>query len=169
MISAFIVFHLTLILIVLFPSRATSSLLAAFKNYIFFFALEQNYSVFAPKPRDANVHLVAVIMHKDGTLELWEYPRMERMNQVERLFKERYRKFAHDNVVWDEFTMYLPDFARYIARLNNKTPNNPPVSISLLRYSASIPEPAQGLSGPLPPQSETQTIITYQVKPADLK
>ena len=170
-ISLFISFHLILIVLWIFPIRFAKRdyYLDPFKNYVLFIGLNQDYEIMAPKPRDRNLHLVAVVTHADGTLELWEYPRLERMNFIERLYKERFRKYAHDRVAWEPFESFLPDLARYIARLNNK-PGNPPVHVSLVRYSARIPVPPVGFKqGDLPPQSDTDTIITYTVTEADLK
>lgn len=152
------------------PSDLTA--LSPLRNYILFLGIDQDWRVFAPKPRDTNLHLVAVVTRQDGTLELWEYPRMERMNFVDRLYRERFRKYAHDNVAWGGFESFLPDLALYIARLNNN-PGNPPVRVSLVRYSAPIPVPTAGVNHDfpeaLPPQSDTETITTYAVKPGDLE
>jgi len=172
--SLVIIFHLMLIVCWLFPFLLGKSLsdpdyaLSPLRYYVLFLGLDQDWRVFAPKPRDNNLHLVGVVTHADDTLELWEYPRMETLNFAERLYRERFRKYAHDNVANGSFEAFLPGLARYIARLNNK-PGNPPVHVSVVRYSAPVPVPPEGFKHPLPPQSDTETIITYAVTPADLK
>ena len=67
---------------------------------------DQDYSMFAPKPRDDNLHLLAIVMHKDGAAEIWRYPRMEELDLLTRMQKERYRKFGHDNIASPGFKAF---------------------------------------------------------------
>lgn len=167
-ISSFVLLHLALITIWLFPLHpALVSLIEPFRAYILFIGIDQDFSVFAPKPRSTNLHMCAVIRYRDGTERLWQYPRMERLAFVERMKKERYRKFFNDSLAWSRFKSFLPDVARYVARQNNDR-QNPVTSVTLLRYAAEIPGPEEGLGKPLPEHSELSILLHYDLKPGDL-
>lgn len=167
-ISVFVLLHLVLITIWLFPLHgALVSLIEPFRGYILFIGIDQDFSVFAPKPRSTNLHMCAVVRYRDGTERLWQYPRMERLDLLERIKKERYRKFFNDSLAWRRFKSFLPDVARYIARESNDK-NNPVTTVTLLRYAAEIPKPEEGLGKPLPAHSELSILLRYDLKAGDL-
>jgi hypothetical protein len=143
-------------------------LVNTFRDYLGFFALYQDYSVFAPNPRSVNVHMEAVVTYADGSSRLWQYPRIERMNMWQRIIKERYRKFGDDNIAWTLNNKFLQDLARYVARITSSG-SHKAVMVSIVRYFAAIPPPPYGLNTSLPPQFERQTLTTYEVKPEDLE
>ncbi len=168
-ISAFLSFQLLLVVCILFPIFDwQKSLSEYFGGYIAFIGLDQSYSVFTPKPKDENLHLVAVVEHADGSEELWPYPRLEKLPIFKRMSMERYRKFGLDNLAQPRFKNLWPDFARYIARQTN-APGNPPIMVSVLRFSSPIPPPYGNLKLPLPQQSDLTTLFSYRVKPEDLQ
>lgn len=181
-ISFFILFHAMLNFCYMFnhhPFIAQVNLL--FHGYYFFMGLDQDFGVFAPKPRDQNPHMIAVVRYADGTSLLWESPRMERLGFLEKIPKERYRKFFDDNTCWSKAPHAWPDIAKYIARNSFLDESNPPTSVSLIRYSSKIP-PAP-IPNPLaiseeeknpkwlpnPPHYEHNLLLTIQIKPEDLK
>lgn len=155
----------------------------AFHNYYFYAGLDQDFGVFSPKPRDTNPHLTAVVRYKDGTTMLWMAPRMERLGFLEKIPKERYRKYIDDNSVWQrnpEMTSILPDIARFVARCSVLDKDNPPELVSLIRYSAAIPPvPIPNPNGQTederqpkwldnPPHSDTKLLVTVRITPEDL-
>ena len=153
LINAFIVFHLFLISAWLFPVNAqVAALVNKFRGYILFVGLDQDYSMFAPYPRKTNRHLFALITFQDQSTAIWPYPRMERLGILSAMQKERYRKFGNDNIVEPCFKMFLPDFARYIARLH-VCPNSQPDLISIYMVERAIPEPTSI------PVTEKRTIL----------
>jgi len=177
-INVFIIIHLVLIVAWLFP--ISSQLLAIkgfFNRYIIFLGLDQNYSMFAPTVRKTNRHLIALITFQDLSTVIWLYPRMERMGLIEAMQKERYRKFANDNIVASCFKMFMPDFARHIARAHS-CPGNRPELVSLYLSETDIPEPGQQLSAVTTskaivlkeqPACRLTNIFTYRVEATDLK
>lgn len=168
-ISCFILFHCSLNLSYMFNHHPYIHMyLRSFFSYYSFFGLEQDFGVFAPKPRDANPHLTAVITYKDGTTKLWTYPRMERIDLFTRIGKERYRKFFDDNLAWPRFEKMWPDLARWVARQNYDDPTNPPTMVSLIRFSSTVLLPEIGLGKPNLPHFEDKVLATYPVKAADL-
>jgi len=172
LINAFIILHLFLIIVWLFP--VNPQLLAAmniFKGYMIFLGLDQDYSMFAPYPRKTNRHIFALITFHDQSTAIWTYPRMERLGLIQSMFKERYRKYGSDNIVEPAFKMFLPDFARYIARMHH-CPNNEPDLISLYMLEQNIPAPDQQktkFEKAHPAQPVLTNIFTYQVSANDLK
>jgi hypothetical protein len=168
-VSAFIIFHLALITCWLFPNHPIEQAInSTFTNYIVFCGLDQGYGVFAPNPRSINVHLEAVITYADGTVRLWQYPRLERMNLWQKMIKERYRKYGNDNLAWTSDTRLLADLGRYVARLSSDQ-NHRAAMVSLIRYSIAMPLLPAGFCQSLPPQSDMNTLISYEVRPEDLE
>lgn len=142
-----------------------------FKRYIIFFGLDQDYSMFAPYPRKTNRHIFALITFHDQSTAIWPYPRMERLGLIESMFKERYRKYSNDNIVESCFKMFLPDFARYIARLH-ACPENEPDLISIYMFEQNIPEPDRqnaNFEKAHAIEPILTNIFTYQVTANDLK
>ena len=138
-------------------------LLTPFIGYLNFFGLWQGWSVFE-KPRKYNGYLTATITFKDGSTKEWEFPRMEKLGIVEKMFKERYRRWSND-CVSDESKPYLwPDATRYIARLH-ANPNNPPVTVSIVRHWEWIPEPGQAVASN---QDGSNILYTGQISAEDL-
>ncbi len=122
--------------------RATAFL----KPYMNLSGLWQDWDMFSPEPLSVNSHLEAEIFYRDGTMRRWEFPRMEHYGIWERYGKERYRKWAHDRVRLDSYSIIWPDTALFIARLNDRDPSNPPVNVKLHRFWENIPSPVPARS-----------------------
>jgi hypothetical protein len=168
-ISGYIVFHFSLILCWLFAPRDYKEYAEQFAQYIFFLGLDQNFAMFAPNPPSRNASLLAIITYENGETKLWFYPRMERLGILERMGKERYRKFFNDNFAFNNVPEQQRDLARFIARNNNNYPNNKPMMVTLMRYHCDIPPPSIGLGKPLPRLSEAKVLISYPVTSEDLQ
>jgi len=167
-ITVFLLWHFSAILLWLSPDcPLRTQLIMPFIGYLNYFELWQGWSVFE-KPRLYNGYLTALITYKDGTQKIWEFPRMEKLGLVEKMFKEKYRRWTND-CVSDEAKPYLwPDAVRYIARTNNQT-NNPPASVSIIRHWMWIPSPDKGLNAPLPTKDDGSNILyTGNVTAEDL-
>lgn len=167
--NVFILWHVCGIGLWLSPdSRFRDWLLTPFRPYISFFGFWQRWSVFAPDPKKWSTYLTAVITFRDGAIRNWEFPRMEKLNPLEQMFKERYRKWAIDCVNDPAVSFIWPDTARYIARLYNND-RNPPVSVSLVRHWEMIPRP-DGLPHNISYAPEGALILhTEKINPEDLK
>jgi len=167
-ISAFLVFNLFAIISWCVPLQ--SPLIARCRQlaypYLIYTGLFQKWDMFAPNPSSLNNYTGAVITYRDGETSLWNFPRMEDLGYIDKYFKERYRKYANDNLRLDENAAIWPDAARYIARVNQR-PSNPPVSVALVRYWSVVPPP--GPQGARPAPWEHYTFFQYQVAPGDLQ
>ena len=146
-IAGFILFHFTLILLQFFPDNLMAQKLKEpFNRYFMFIGLPQAFNVFAPSPRRRNIHVMATITYRDGVTQVYSPPRLDRIPLIEKLFRERYRKYLADNLP-SGINKYLSvDLARYIARKYNRFKDNPPATVSILCYVSAIPPIENGSS-----------------------
>lgn len=133
-------------------------------SYIYFFGLWQNWSLFAPEPKKYNIHLSAVITFNSGKTTVCEFPRMEKLSVFERPWKERYRKWANENLYEEKF---WPDAARFIARMHCSS-NQVPVSVALVRHWSDIPPPRKPHVNASADSEQQNVFFTYKVAPGDL-
>lgn len=135
------------------------------RPYFLWAGLFQSWDMFAPVPKEANTYIEATLIYKDGSRTTWTYPRMDEITQVQRLFKERYRKFT-DYFERDEFDDVLQDVARHIARLKSR-PGNPVKTVILIeKLSFIVPSP-DGSYGPS--AWDKHVLLGYGVRPEDLR
>jgi hypothetical protein len=123
------------------------NLISPFIPYLNFCGLWQGWSVFE-HPRTYNEYLTAQVTFKDGSQKLWEFPRMEKMGLIDKMFKEGYRRWTNDCVSDVNDAFLWPDATRYIARINNH-PGNPPTKVSIIRHWVWIDPPETGIQKPL--------------------
>ncbi len=149
----------------------------AFKNAMLYYikpligatSIGQSWSVFAPGVRDSNYHETALICFEDGSSKLYEFPRMEKLNYWLRFRREKYRKMFLDCMPWPDFSLFLPEFARYIAR-SNACPGNEPVMVTLVHNWCPMPpaDPEHWVQRDQLPEHIMQTpLYVYRVQPED--
>ena len=177
-ISTLLLFHLVVIVSGSIPSQFFlavalngQGLLTALREKLAVYAsaigLRQDWSMFAPNPLRQNTYIDAEITYRDGRKHIWTFPQMQELGYAERYAKQRYRKFANENLWVKERSALWPDAARYIARLNGDA-SNPPRIVKLVHYWCVIPSPPPPGEAP---QSETwqrDVFFSYDVKPGDL-
>lgn len=166
-INVFILFHVLVVVCWCVPLNIP--LIPVCRNlvrpYVLWAGLFQSWDMFAPTPKAANTYIEATLVYKDGSTTTWTFPRMEQMGLREKLFKERYRKFA-ETLQSDELDELLPDAARHIARLNS-TPAHPVKTVILIQnVSFNVPR-ADGAYVPEPWQSHV--LLGYGVRSEDLR
>ncbi|MBX9696251.1 MAG: hypothetical protein K2Z81_27940, partial [Cyanobacteria bacterium] len=136
-----------------------------------FFRLDQNWSLFSPVIRNINYHTVAVVTYRDGFKRIWELPRMERLNWIDKFRKEKFRKWSVDSLPWEDHKEFWPYFARYVGReLYNA--ENPPAEFSLCLFWAPIPAPKETdmvMREKLPVHTKFTHVFTYKYQPEDFK
>lgn len=164
--SVFLLFHLFVILVwsLPFSSRATRRINRVIAPYMIWSGLTQGWALFAPNPGSVNAYLVARITYQDGRNKTWNFPMPQYYGYYRRYFMERQRKWSSDNLRMDYNAILWPDAARYVARLNND-PNDPPVTVALVRHWSLVPPPNSGQ----PESWSEQTFFTYTVQPEDLR
>jgi hypothetical protein len=169
LILAFLLWHFGGVLLWLSPECSLKQkLITPFVGYLNFFGMWQGWSVFE-KPRTYNEYLTAEVTYRDGSKKTWEFPRMEKMNVVEKMFKEGYRRWANDCVSDTNMSYLWPDATRYIARINSSV-GNPVVSVSIVRHWIWIESPETGLDKPLHAADDGQEILcTRSISIAELE
>lgn len=121
------------------PNLMAEKLSEPFYRYTIFIGIWQTFNVFAPSPRQNNNHVMATVTYRDGLTELHSVPRLERVPLIEKLCKERYRKFFSDNITSHLYPFLYKDIAIYMARDLNRLENNPPEIVTLIEYEIGIP------------------------------
>lgn len=104
-----------------------------FKFYLLSTGTWQYWDMFAPNPADTDFYGDAVITYRDGTTKLYTYPRMYKMDLVTKYLKERYRKY-YERANSEDYRYTWVQFAQYLALINYKSADNPPVKIVLQRH-----------------------------------
>ena len=141
LVDAFIIFHVLAIccwtLPIPWPGASTVNDIVG--GYMRYSGLWQNWNMFSP---DASLllRMDATVTFRDGTTKKWVFPQMEEMSVWRRYQKERYRKWAHDNVREDDNKVTWYPTAKFIARQCTER-DNPAVKVALHRYWAEIPPP----------------------------
>jgi hypothetical protein len=169
LIIGFLAWHFSAVLTWVSPdSEFKQKIITPFISYLNYFGLWQGWAVFE-HPRTYNEYMTAQIIYNDGTEKTWEFPRMEKLDWVQKLFKEKYRRWGNDCVADEDTSFLWPDAARYIARTNNVA-GNPPVSVSLIRHWIWIDPPETGLNQPLRTADDgADTLYTCAILPQELK
>jgi hypothetical protein len=172
LINAFIIFHLVALGLWSLPASEFRNWAAhPFENYILRMGLWHVWDMFAPMPLTINFRCEAEIVYEDGSTRLWDFPRMEKLGIFRRIPAERYRKWA-ERVRLDSYSVVWDDTARFIARLNNIKPGNPPVIVTMSRIWGAIPPPSQGDYQPIPAEyilTNRYTFHMYSVQLEDLQ
>jgi hypothetical protein len=140
-INLFIAFHLIIMVFWGMPgSGFRTKMVRWFEPYVIKSGLWHGWDMFSPNPLSMNFNVEAQIVRKDGSTNIWHFPRMEKLGYMSRYQKERYRKWR-ERVRTDAFSAVWDDTCRWIARQHwNAT--NPPAQISLIRHWGAVPPPA---------------------------
>jgi hypothetical protein len=139
-IDIFIVFHIFAITAWAIPFRSQFVVdsVALVRPYILWSGLFQDWNMFSPMPKATNTYLQAVIIYKDGSTQMWDFPRMELLTLAQKYSKERYRKFVE--ILLDQRNAALrPDVARYVARLPGIREKNPQQVWLMVKWSNILP------------------------------
>jgi hypothetical protein len=169
-INAFIALHLYIMVFWGMPgSHFRNTFARPVENYVIKLGLWHSWDMFSPDPLAVNFNVEAHIYFQEGTIRIWEFPRMDKLGMWERYQKERFRKWR-ERVRQDIYGSVWDDTARYVARLHNN-PGNPPKRVVLVRHWGPIPPPLPGDYQPIPGEYEMKLnfrFAFYDVKPGDL-
>jgi hypothetical protein len=158
LILAFLFWHFSGVLLWLSPDcPLKQKLIPPFLGYLNFFGFWQGWSVFET-PRTYNEYLTSVVTFQDGSQQVWEFPRMEKMSVVEKMFKEGFRRWSNDCVSDKDDAFLWPDTVRYIAKANTH-PGRVPTTVSIVRHWTWIDPPATGINKPLRTTDDGQEVL----------
>lgn len=121
--------------------------------------------------REINYHETAVISFQDGSLKLYEFPRLEKLKYFQRVRQAKYRTIFSEHLPWPGFVEFLPDFARFLACANWQE-GNPASMVSFIHNWSYIPTP-NGQNwveyNQLPEHTNQTTYFVYSCEPKDTK
>jgi hypothetical protein len=142
-IGGFFAFHCLAIFLCQFPgsSPVRQALAKPFWGYIRMFKMGQNWAMFAPEPSRMNAFVRAEVKFKDGSIGFFDLPRLSQLGLFERYFRERYRKWAIDNLRSDSQKQHWPASARFVARQIHESTGGIPVEVSFWRHWILVPNP----------------------------
>ncbi len=147
-VNLFLLWQLFALCMWLMPSSGAivSASLGVVRPYMTATAFAQSWNMFSPNPDRLDVYLEAEITYQNGDKHPWVFPRLAKMNYVQRYQKERWRKIVEVATHGSNQELW-PALARYAARVNNYDAQNPPVSVELIQHSRQVPPPGT----PMPP------------------
>jgi len=155
--------------IVCWSLPVTSPLIDSFRHvirpYLVWIGLFQSWDMFAPAPKPVNSFVEAFIIHDDGKIQDWTFPRMHQLSLLSRYSAERYRKFV-ESFPEEKNLATWPDVARRLAWMNRGSPSPPAIVILTLHWSEIEPEPGRADK---PAKWHQQVFYEYKVKPMDLQ
>ena len=130
----------------------------------------QHWSLFSPDVRHIIYHETAVITFKDGSLKMYEFPRMEKLSHWEKFKHEKLRKLFGDCIPWPDYKVFLPSVSQFLAFCNTNKDNQPAI-ISMIFNSSENPHPDPNnweYRDKLPVHSEKSISFVYTVRESDL-
>ncbi|HEY9712813.1 MAG TPA: hypothetical protein V6C72_05050, partial [Chroococcales cyanobacterium] len=151
------------------PNEFCKRAFAPVAQSFYFWRLDQGWTLFAPRVRDINWHLTAVITLKNGLRMVYEPTQSQTCGFFERLRNLRHRDFTHI-ICWNEHSNFWPDYAKWIAG-RYYSAQNPPVSLTMCNSWVEVPEPEGKVSIPrdhLPTHSKFYFLFYYRFKDGDL-
>lgn len=140
------------------------------RRYSGFFGLEQGWSMFS-RLRKANGHTIAVITFSDGAEKLYEYPRLDLMDQFEHFRFEKRRTMFCEFLPGRWGHKYRPATARHLIWCNENVKNNPDMITFVYNYAdVPPPDPKNWVSfSNLPFHSTKEPYFVYRVRKGDLE
>ncbi len=169
LINLFILLNLSAIFLRNSPPAYAKDLLSHYlQPYLYLTGLEQNWKMYAPEINAVNFDFVGRVTFQDGTQRLWPFPQMANLPVWRRFFKGR-------RIEWVgrvcNYKPFLPDLARYIARLYH-TKEEVPARVDIVFHWSTIPPPIEGQDHqPIParfPHSGEVVHYAYRVVQEDL-
>jgi hypothetical protein len=141
-----------------------------FKGPLNYWGLYNSYGVFAPDPASYNQIFRAVVKFRDGKVKTWMFPYLMQWkdDDCQRQFKLAWEEWQY-YFLWSKDNLVLvTDAAKYVAWLH-RSPDNPPVAVTIFRDFSDIVPPVSETK-PLPPLPQvSEEIMEYSVKPEDLR
>jgi hypothetical protein len=171
--NAVILFHVVLLFMWGLPNGPfRRALTRPFERYVLYAGLWHSSNMFASSVPVSQLDLRANVKYRDGSEAEWIAPRLQDMSHTERMVKARWRKWR----LYQLNNQYAPAWncaARFVAREMNTKLDNPPVQVSMVRYSAPTP-PINKKRDYQPPlrwpiaYSNSTTYVVCRISPKDL-
>lgn len=101
--------------------------------------IEQMWLMFSPDVRRTNYHSTAVFTFADGTLRLYEFPRMDKRDYLSRFYGFKLQKLFNDVMANPVGKPYRPSIAEYLIKCF-ETPANPVEMVSFVFNYTNTPK-----------------------------
>lgn len=171
LISSFIAIFFGSVIIWLFAEIPFQTRLAPYAHWINIAdGGVQHWSLFSPQVRHIIYHETALVSFKDGSLKMYEFPRMEKLNHWEKFRHEKLRKLFGDCIPWDNYKVFLPSVSQFLALCNSNKDNQPEL-ITMIFNSSENPQPDPTnweYRDKLPFHTEKAISFVYTVRESDL-
>lgn len=150
------------------PSACTNGFERLLKIHLSYWGIFENYGMYAPNPVRYNQGFYAEITYTDGSQKIWRFPDLADLqgNDLLRQMLEKWTELEY-YICWNQQSIrFLPDAARYIARISNRVDSHP-VKVTIYRnyYPITVP----GVKQDKPLENLHQLLLNYSVTAEDLK
>jgi hypothetical protein len=164
-ISAFVLFHLSALMIWTMPPCEIKRRLAPpdsapYYYYVLPLGVWQWWAIFAPEPLRDTLMLDAEVIDAKGMRHIFEFPRIGDLPWYRKLSRYRQPKFTH-NMNDLEFLKQREFAARHAVRQLNLSEQSFPVAVSLNYQVKVSPPPGTWVTDPME-RPRTQVIQRYQ-------
>jgi hypothetical protein len=156
LISAFVIFHLTAVLVWMVPNcviKQRLTLPLAF--YMLPTGNWQYWGMFAPNPLRDTITLEALVVDAKGILHVFDFPKEQDFPKWKSFFLFRHSKYAANFALKDDFASSREFGARYAVRQLKIPADSFPVEVQIVFQVRPTPPPG----GP-PPDPMSPTIIS---------
>jgi hypothetical protein len=148
-ISAFVIFHLSALMIWTMPNCAIKAQFQSpYRFYMLPLGLWQWWAIFAPDPLRASLTLNAEIIDAKGMRHEYPFTRLADLSWWQKIPRYRHCKFS-GNMAAEEYAKHREFTARHAVRQLNMDPEAFPVWVSLYLELKDAPPPGSGVADPM--------------------
>ncbi|MGP0064625.1 MAG: hypothetical protein ACLQGP_13635 [Isosphaeraceae bacterium] len=160
-ISAFVIFHLSALMMWTMPNCAIKERFQSpYRFYMLPLGLWQWWAIFAPDPIRHTTNLNAEVVDAKGMRQIYEFERIGDLPWWQKLPRYRHPKFTA-NMSNDEYTRHREFTARHVVRQLGLDAEAFPVWVSLFYEIKDSPPPGTGVSDPMAP-TRLQMVDRFQ-------
>lgn len=113
-VSLFIIFYIFIALIQSVPSsRLPKSFYRVCEQITSFTGTKQRWNLFAPKMPRVNQYSTTLMIDENGTMQLYEWPRLNLRNFLDQFYLQHTRRFVINCLAKPKFKYYWPGICDY--------------------------------------------------------
>jgi hypothetical protein len=148
-ISAFVIFHLSALIMWTMPKCAIRDRFQSpYRYYILPLGLWQWWAIFAPEPIRNTTNLNAEVVDSKGMRQVYEFTRIGELSWWQKFGRYRNPKFTN-NMAIEEYAKHREFTARHAVRQLGLDAQSFPVSVSLYFEIKDSPPPGTGVADPM--------------------
>lgn len=167
-ISTFLVFNFLIMMRIHLPlnSKIFSTMYEPIDHYLSFFTLYQTWNMYSPNPSKTNVYLTAEVEFDDGSKDIYEFPRVDRMSLLEKYSGGERLRVMTESIRVDKNSKLWKDASKFALRkLRESHYTKIPLKVDLYRHWNITPSPKQTFRPHLSKSKnyESYKFYTYEV------